>query len=134
MIKAALSRRGIFKAAPAVALAAPSLVDEVKASAGGMPMGSPPMIGSLPQYGTPQWVAKQKQLLLDRIAGKRDPEQELMDRYADRISVAMHYDGLRSVSPVMRAKMFVADMINRNHEREREGASFSLARLLRGEY
>jgi len=133
MIKAALSRRKIFQFAPAAALAAPTLAQDVAVSA---PMHGPPGVMSMAgmQYGSPQWLANEKSRLQSLILGQPDEEEEMYQRFNTSLVDARHFDGLRSVSATQKARMFMDHNKRRNRERQREGARFSLARLLKGQF
>lgn len=133
MIKRALSRRGLLRAAPVAVVSAPSLVDHATKGA------APPSFGfmaestdDLVRRGVTEDAARERITALRRAAqGEIDEGNDMWFRHGMTLAVAAHFDALRSVSPVQRARMYEAKLVERQRTFDRAEAGRSLARMLK---
>lgn len=127
-----LSRRLFVKALPAAPLAAPTLAQEAM---GNMPPPPPAEFASGSVPATPiddrAW-AKERRTMLERIIRGEPDEREELDRkgYNWR-ALAYHYDSIRSLSPVMRARLYADATYLRQKERQRLWAMFEMKDLIK---
>ena len=116
---------------PAVPLAAPSLAKDVASF--GMnaptPIGSG-FIGSTAQAGDVDldYIRRRRTDLEAVIAGK---ENERDYRGTNHIVIAHHYDGLRSLSPVMRANLYDRECRRQAKLAEQHWARWELKDLMK---
>ena len=134
MIKRALSRRGFFGAAPAAALAGPSLVAAAtqETGAGGAeiltheaPVGYAGYSSEI--EGARNYVAS----LRDAISGKKSDEHIDRLRHFNRLALAAHFDGLRSVAPSQRARLYEESLVERSVAYRKREAERSLAEAMK---
>ena len=130
MIKKAFNRRMLLRSAPAAALAAPTLAQEAAKNSAHIGYASAGIAPS--STSNADWIAAQKARFLDLINGKRDPERELYDRHSLDVVEAHRLDGMRSLSPTVRARLHVESTRRRRDEIEVEQAKISLAKIAKG--
>lgn len=118
------ARRGFLKMLPAVPIAAPSIAKEMASRAGAgensayMHAGTATAFYDKPSID-PDWVLKQRKRLEAEARGDFDSDDLLGQGQPDtRMVDSFHYDGLRSVSPVNRARMH-AEMLCERSKRQR---------------
>jgi hypothetical protein len=128
--KKAVSRRGFLRAMPAVPLAAPSLARDV-ATYG---LNAPVPVGYASTFSTQgpdidlDYMRQRRADLESVIAGKADEREYTRNNH---LVIAHHYDGLRSLSPVMRAKLYDRECRRQTKLEQRHWASWELKDLMK---
>lgn len=132
--KKAVSRRGFLRAMPAAPLAAPSIAKEIANSVAG-PQPGYGAIGYAGQFSNDAapsvdmgYMRDRRRHLEDVIAGKSDDQNQPL---IDHRTSAYHYDGLRSVSPVMRSQLYARDIQRRELEQRKHWARIELKDLMK---
>jgi len=131
------SRRSFLKALPAAPLAAPSIAQEV-ARFGNVPsIGPGHYVGTgLDQVGSvdTSWALDQRSKLEKAARGEFNEEDEYYLRTRKDLAQALHYDGLRSVSPVMRAHLHACHVANLKREERKFWAALELKKFLKAHF
>ena len=127
-----LSRRLFMKAVPAAPLAAPQLVSELGAGPSGLP---PPTFGFASPASSAvsenQWLIDRRDELTKRAAGEISEYETAQSDFAFDRCLAYHYDGLRSVSPVMRSRFYAQAIIKRDAKRRTLFAGLELKDIMK---
>lgn len=74
------------------------------------------------------YMRDRRRQLEDVIAGKSDDQNQPL---IDHRTSAYHYDGLRSVSPVMRSQLYARDIQRRELEQRKHWARIELKDLMK---
>lgn len=77
------------------------------------------------------YFQERKADLLRRISGKKDEREEAEEKFQSHQQAAFHFDALRSVSPVNRARMYQAWSDNQRRERQKLWAAWELKDLIK---
>lgn len=130
------SRRAFLKAVPAAPLAAPSIAQEV-AKFGTAPQPMPYYGGGLnAQTGQVDmgYLLDQRSRLEKAARGEFSDEDEHYLKPRKDLAMAMHYDGLRSVSPVMRAHLHARQVANQQREERKFWAAHELKSFIQSHF
>jgi len=130
------SRRSFLKALPAAPLAAPSIAQEV-ARFGGIPSGAGFIGGTAVNIASqidPSYLLNERSRLEKLARGEFDDEDEHYMKPRKDMELALHYDGLRSLSPVMRAQFHARKVAYQQREERKFWAGIELKRFLKARF
>ena len=135
MTKMNAARRGFLKMLPAMPVAAPSIVKEMATRVGGVGENSAYHSGyaGMPMFADdPHWLSKHRKRLEAEARGEFDEDSVLGQAPPDmRMVDAFHFDGLRSVSPVNRARMHAEMQFERSKRQRMSWAQKELQNFLK---